>query len=1087
MAKKKSSPQIGFESHLVLFHYFLGDIGVTELQALGAKLNSVEYEGVDDSGNTHFFHYIAQVAKMKGCSISHDQLREYDERICRYVRQISKNRGVLSLKYFQYVALLFTEMYLDRYFSDREAFCKSLNEFIQRESDRTLGALSIKEYTPKTMNKLAYMCATGSGKTLVMHINILQYLFYMNRAKRLDSSVGINKIIVLAPNEGLSRQHLEELALSDINAYIFNKNDGGLTTLDDDVMIIDMNKLKEEGKVKTVSVDSFERNNLVLVDEAHRGLTKSDGVWYEYRTRLSEEGFAFEYSATFKQALNANSAKASDREMWGEYGKSIIIDYSYKYFYGDGYGKDYRIYNLKSGADAMHRHLYLVGCLMSFFQQVIFTKKKKAAIEAFNIENPLLIFVGNRVTATTSEAELSDVQEVLSFLDRFVRNKQETVKCINQVLNEDTGLVDKSGQDLFTHDFNTIYDIYGEWIHAADIYDAIMHDVFNSDGNIDAPRLHVEVIKQAQGEIAMKIGEYGDYFGVINIGDTAKLIKACDEHGIVAKSNEFISTSLFRSINNADSKVRILIGSRKFTEGWNSWRVSTMGLINFAKGEGSQAIQLFGRGVRLKGYGKRLKRSSSLDDSSITPPRGLQCVETLTIFGVKAQYMEDFKAFLEQEGAPTNDCIIEIALPVVSRYEKVKDSKLHVIKVKEGANFKRQSRRLLLDKPQDDKFRRYLGRSKSVIDCRSKIQAIESSGSLKMNVQAEETRFQLPEEALDMIDYYRIFDELEQYKNEKAYYNISIDRNKLKSILSVDGWYELIIPREQLRIDSMLRLEYATDYAIMALKSYFDKFYKFERERWEGYRLEYKLLSATDGNFVDEYTFSVNPQNIADRTGEELEKFIGNIKASLDEHGGLSEYENRFNYNKGLCLFDFRPHLYAPLVSLSKGVTNIQIPSVSLNDDEKLFVDYLKDYVEHNAAMLSDKSLYMLRNKSKVGMGFFVAGNFYPDYILWIDTAEKQYVTFIDPKGLLRIMPGDPKIEFYKTVKDVQHQLAKTNTSSKNIVLNSFIMSATRAADLREWWHWDKAKRESHNVYTLDDETCVASMIEKIVNDTSGD
>lgn len=1082
MAKKKSSPQIGFESHLVLFRYFLGEIGVAELQTLGAKLNSVEFEGVDSSGNTHFFHYIAQVAKMKGCSISQDQLREYDERICRYVRQVGNNRGGIYLKYFQYVALLFTEMYLDRYFGDREAFCKSLNDYIQSESDRTLGALSIEPYTERTMNKLAYMCATGSGKTLIMHINILQYLFYMNRAKRLNSNIGINKIIVLAPNEGMSRQHLEELTLSDINANIFNKGDGGITSQDSDVMIIDMNKLKEEGKVKTVSVDSFERNNLVLVDEAHRGMTSSDGVWYDYRTRLSEEGFAFEYSATFKQALNANSTKAADRKMWGEYGKSIIIDYSYKYFYGDGYGKDYRIYNLKAGVDEMHRHLYLVGCLMSFFQQVIFSKEKKTAIVPFNIENPLLIFVGNRVTATTSDAELSDVQEVLSFLDRFVRNKQESVKCINQVLREDTGLVDKYGRDLFTHDFNTLYDIYGNQINAADIYDAIMHEVFNSDSNSDEPRLHIEAIKQVQGEIAMKIGEYGDYFGVINIGETAKLIKACSEMGIVAKSDEFISTSLFRSINDADSKVRILIGSRKFTEGWNSWRVSTMGLINFAKGEGSQAIQLFGRGVRLKGYGKRLKRSTRLDDSSIKSPRGMQCVETLTIFGVKAQYMEDFKAFLEQEGAPTNDDIIEVTLPVVSRFKDVKDKKLHVIKVKDGANFKRQARRLVLDVPQDD-FLRYLVRSKSVIDCRSKIQAIESSGSLKLNIQAVETRFPLPTEALDVIDYYRIFDELEQYKNEKAYYNISIDRNKLKSILCVDGWYELIIPKEQLRIDSMLRLEYATDYAIMALKSYLDKFYKFERERWEAPLLEYKELTANDSNFVDEYTFTVSPQNISDRTGKELESFIDDIRAILNEHSGLDEYQKQFNYNKGLCLFDFRSHLYAPLVSLSKGVTNIQISPVSLNDDEKLFVDYLKDYTEQKAALLSYKSLYLLRNKSKVGMGFFVAGNFYPDYILWIDTAETQYITFIDPKGLLRIMPDDPKIEFHKTIKDLQTQLEKTNTSSKNIVLNSFIMSATKAADLREWWHWDKAMREAHNVYTLDDEMCVASMIDKILSE----
>ena len=1082
MAKKKTSSQFGFESHLVLFRYFLGEIGVTELQTLGARLNNVESEGVDESGNTYFFRHIAHIAKIKGCAISQDLLREYDERICRYVRQIGAHRGGLYLKYFQYVALLFTEMYLDRYFSDREAFCNSLNDFIVSENQRTLYALNIEPYTEHTMNKLAYMCATGSGKTLIMHINILQYLFYMNRAKRLNSNIGINKIILLAPNEGMSRQHLEELTLSDINANIFNKSDGGVATQNSDVMIIDMNKLKEEGKVKTVSVDSFERNNLVLVDEAHRGMSSSDGVWYDYRTRLSEEGFAFEYSATFKQALNANSTKAADRRMWGEYGKSIIIDYSYKYFYGDGYGKDYRIYNLKSGVDVMHRHLYLVGCLMSFFQQVLFAKKRKAEIAPFNIENPLLIFVGNRVTATTSDAELSDVQEVLAFLDRFVRNKPESVKCINQVLREDSGLIDKHGRDLFTHDFLTLFELYGNDINAAEIFDAIMHEVFNSDSNSDEPRLHIEAIKQVQGEIAMKIGEYGDYFGVINIGDTAKLVKACSEMGIVAKSDEFISTSLFRSINDADSKVRILIGSRKFTEGWNSWRVSTMGLINFAKGEGSQAIQLFGRGVRLKGYGKRLKRSTRLDDGSINSPRGMQCVETLTIFGVKAQYMEDFKGFLEQEGAPTNDDIIEVRLPVVSRYDEVTGKKLHVIKVKDGANFKRQARRLLLDVPQDD-FLRYLVRSKSVIDCRSKIQAIESTGSLKMNIQAVETRFPLPNEALDVIDYYRIFDELEQYKNEKAYYNISIDRNKLKPILRVEGWYELIIPKQQLRIDSMLRLEYATDYAIMALKSYLDKFYKFERERWEAPLLEYREMTADDNNFVEEYTFTVSPQNITDRTGDELESFISDIRTILNEHSGLNEYQKQFNYNKGLCLFDFRSHLYAPLISLSKGVTNIQISPVSLNDDEKLFVDRLKDYAEQNLTLLRDKSLYLLRNKSKVCMGFFVAGIFYPDYILWIDTAEKQYITFIDPKGLLRIMPNDPKVEFYKTIKSLQRQLEVTNTSSKEIVLNSFIMSATKAAELSQWWHWDKRTREEHNVYTLDDLLCVESMICKILSE----
>lgn len=127
----------------------------------------------------------------------------------------------------------------------------------------------------------------------------------------------------------------------------------------------------------------------------------------------------------------------------------------------------------------------------------------------------------------------------------------------------------------------------------------------------------------------------------------------------------------------------MLIGSRKFTEGWNSWRVSTMGLINFAKGEGSQAIQLFGRGVRLKGYNGCLKRSRKLD-TNVTHPEHIELLETLTIFGVKAQYMEDFKTYLEQEGAPTNETVHEYRLPVISRFDEVKDKKLHVIKVKTG-------------------------------------------------------------------------------------------------------------------------------------------------------------------------------------------------------------------------------------------------------------------------------------------------------------------------------------------------------------------------------------------------------------------
>ena len=1087
---KRNARQASFDDQLVLFRYFLHELRIDSLSGLSEKLNSTEYEGVNESGNTYFCDYIVRISKMKGAAITPEKLRLYDENICRHTRQIGEKRGGFRWKYFQYIALLFTEIYLDRYFSNAEAFCADLNTWLEEKKTESLGLIDFQPYTVGKLNKLAFMCATGSGKTLIMHMNILQFLHYFKRTKRLNSKLSINKVIVLAPNEGMSKQHLEELALSSIPAAMFEK-DRGFATRRDDVIVIDMNKLKEEGKVKTVSVDSFEQNNLVLVDEGHRGL--SGDVWYDYRTRLSAKGFAFEYSATFKQALNANATgntqKAKDeRALMEEYGKSIIMDYSYKYFYSDGYGKDYRIYNLQKSIVEEQRHLYLVGCLLSFYQQMKVFETKTDELREFHIEKPLLVFVGNRVTAPVKSSNLTqaekdlltDVEEVLVFLNTFLSYRAKAIENIRAMLNEDTGLYDGSGKDLFYGDFSALQDIFGHDIDPAAVFADILHVVFNTDGNADEPRLRLENIRQVSGEIGLKVGEYGDYFGVINIGDTSGLLKNCEQKGIIVSTEDFVSDSLFRSINAQNSKIKMLIGSRKFTEGWNSWRVSTMGLINFAKGEGSQAIQLFGRGVRLKGYEGCLKRSRMLD-AGVKPPKHIGLLETLTIFGVKAQYMEDFKSYLEQEGTPTNETVHEFRLPVISRFNEVKGKKLYVIKVKDGANFKQQACRLVLDKP-DQGFLRYLLKSKTTIDCRSKIQSIDSTYSFKIEAMPEE--HVLPTNVLPLLDMQHIYEELQQYKSEKRYFNISIVADKLLEILQTEGWYVLLIPKHHLEINTLAKLEAATDYAIMALKSYMDKFFKYEKERWEAPMLEYAILDADDSNFVDEYTITYAQQHPLDTTGDELETFISKISTILQANNGLDVYK-KDSFHGRMVMFDFRSHLYAPLICLEKSNLKIQVSPVALNSDEMIFVDYLKEYVESHSSELEGKSLYLLRNKSKVGMGFFEAGNFYPDYILWIDTEDKQYISFIDPKGLMHIRPDDPKVEFYKTIKELEARLAPS-ADGKTVVLNSFIMSGSKSSELRLWWSTpevdaDRAYREARNVYTLDNTECVELMIAKIL------
>ena len=67
-------------------------------------------------------------------------------------------------------------------------------------------------------------------------------------------------------------------------------------------------------------------------------------------------------------------------------------------------------------------------------------------------------------------------------------------------------------------------------------------------------------------------------------------------------------------------------------------------------GEGPEIIQMFGRGVRLRGWNMSLKRHR--ESGAELPPdsAGLQELETLYIFGLRANYMQTFRDLLRAEG-----------------------------------------------------------------------------------------------------------------------------------------------------------------------------------------------------------------------------------------------------------------------------------------------------------------------------------------------------------------------------------------------------------------------------------------------------
>jgi len=272
------------------------------LQALKERLGDDRHEGISDDGQTGFFHELPHnLFAME--RISHAELRGYDSNIVQHWNAITEQRNklegtVLNMKFFQFLSLLFTEIYLDWYFNHRQQLLDGLNQALQTYNTGQDAEHGFQAFAADELNKLEFWNATGSGKTLLLNVNIKQYLHYFQNGKK---NAYPDKIVLLTPNEGLSNQHLLELNLSGLAGHLFTKNRNDL--FKGLVEIIDINKLGEKMGDKTVAVEAFEGNNLVFVDEGHRGTGTADGAWMSCRESLVRGGFAFEYSATFGQAV----------------------------------------------------------------------------------------------------------------------------------------------------------------------------------------------------------------------------------------------------------------------------------------------------------------------------------------------------------------------------------------------------------------------------------------------------------------------------------------------------------------------------------------------------------------------------------------------------------------------------------------------------------------------------------------------------------------------------------------------------------------------------------------------------------------
>lgn len=998
------------EKQLVLFRYILLQLGYEAFEDLRDEFNNKE-SGTSSTGYTFFASALmANSEKL----IEDRAIQQYDEAIQGYEKKLRENRAepFLTFKYYQWFSLLFTEYFFDVYSNNPTVLINSLNQYAQDSRDFK----DIEAYTEKDLKKLAYWMATGSGKTLLMHCNYWQITKYFKEWEN---------IILITPNEGLSRQHYESCLESGIPAKLYSGSEESLKTKEGEILILEITKLvkEKEGEGVSVDVDYFsESKNLVFIDEGHKGQKSEERAWKNLREHLTrgDGSFTFEYSATFGQIIT-NSTK----DLLQEYGKSIIFDYSYRHFYTDGYGKDFSVFNLdaKNEYSEEQNKLLLTASLLGYYEQLALFEQFEKDLRQYNIEKPLWVFVGSRVISSSSSTltqgdkeSISDVSRIVKFFKYALSSPTALQSDINKILKGDTGLRDADGNDIFKGRFEYLK-------KETPIAESILTKVFNGIGNIEAYQ-----VKQADGEIALKTKTSDQYFAVINIGDVPKYAKTleADTDGDLTIQDDSFTKSLFQAISETDSTINILIGSKKFIEGWNSWRVSSMGLMNMGKSEGAQIIQLFGRGVRLKGKNLSLKREEA------NAPYHVRALQTISIMGLNASYMNRFLTEIEKEVPDYTNYSIEIKL----NHEEQWNGQI--------MTFRKQNDKSFKDEIIELEYNADVAK-RVTIDLRNKI-SIASGG---FNSQFAEDAAEYNENFLKgfrgFIDFNALTMEANRYKLLKGYQNLIIN-SEIFSHLIEEGNFNLFSHKGQFEINEAISGKVQA-VAVSLVKDYINKFYADKEKAFLSKYLTYDMLdhASHSAMFPASHTMIVKVPKKHDTFISELESRIKEIYEKDD---------------KTLPSIHFDKHLYSPIASIADGkkFKEIKTVPVRLNEGERDFINHLREYARESK-QFEGKKLFVLRNLSVKGIGFFMeSSSFYPDFILWVVDGSKQYIYFLDPKGILL---GDnhfnnPKILWCREdVKKLEEKIKKDLTKDKKkltVTISAFILSVTPYEEVRKKW-----------------------------------
>jgi superfamily II DNA or RNA helicase len=480
-------------------------------------------------------------------------------------------------------------------------------------------------------NRACFWMATASGKTLILIklIEIMDELMTKDLIPRRE-------FMVLFPDERIEKQFAEtvdeyniakerQIRIESLKSYEDEKNK---YTFFNEIKIFSYRSDLLSNEEKTRKIDTMVYDNkgewYIFLDEAHKG-DKEDSVRQDYITILSRNGFLFNFSATFTEAIDyATTCYNFNLERFIEngYGKNIYLTL----------GKFTFNKNLREDFNQIEKQ---VQVLKSF---IVFTLVKKSKEQDY-YHAPLLVTLVN--TVQDDEADL-----VLFFreVEKIAENKIAD-KTFNFAKEELIREFNKNKTYQFGNDQIANYSTAIESMTLNDIF----QNVFNTN---TAGRF--EIIEGEKGsEFALKLQTASKPFALIRIGEANDFIRKHLETYI--KQSDFSDKKFFKNINT-DKDLNLLIGSRMFYEGWDSNRPNVINYINIGSGEAKKyVLQSLGRGVRIQPVPSNPSNRRRLpkNDSHYR-----QLLETLFVFATNRNAVQTILETLDAETA--NEMRIEL-------------------------------------------------------------------------------------------------------------------------------------------------------------------------------------------------------------------------------------------------------------------------------------------------------------------------------------------------------------------------------------------------------------------------------------------